>query len=71
MIDQRLRDHAIDLPAALEHAVGDQAHQAEAPAAVDEVDAARSTIAARRRARRIGERRLRLRAPSRNRPRGA
>ena len=40
MVDQRLRDDAIDLAAGVEHGVGDDPHQAEPPAAIDQVDAA-------------------------------
>ena len=45
-VDQRGRDDAVDLAAELEHAVGDQAHQAEPAAAVDQVDVRGSAIAA-------------------------
>ena len=40
VIDQRLRDDAIGLAAAVEHGVGDDAHQPEPAAAIDEVDPA-------------------------------
>ena len=44
-VDQRLRDDADSLAAGLEHCVGDDAHQAELPAAVDEPEAARRSAA--------------------------
>ena len=47
-IDQRLRDHAIDLAARVQHRVGDHAHQAEPPAAIDEADAAPRHLVAER-----------------------
>src|SRR5262245_54341707 len=40
MIDQRLRNDAVYLAAGLQHRIGDYAHEAEAPAAIDHVDAA-------------------------------
>ena len=53
-----LRDHAVNPAAAGEHAVGDQAHQPEPAAAIDEVDPA-PDHRRRRGARRVGEHGLR------------
>src|SRR5690348_5626398 len=38
-VDERLRDDSVDLAAELEHAIGDQPHEAEPAAAVDQLDA--------------------------------
>ena len=57
-IDQRVRDDAVNRPPA-QHAVGDQAHQAQPAAAIDEVDAAAAIASAV--ARGLGEHRDRSR----------
>jgi hypothetical protein len=41
-VDERLRDDAVDAAATGQDLVGDDAHQAAMPAAIDKVDAARS-----------------------------
>ena len=68
MVDQRLRDDAEHLAAGVEHGVGDDPHQPQPAAAIDEVDAALDHRPAEQRARRR-RRPGRRPPPSRNRPR--
>ena len=60
MVDQSLRNDPKHLPTRVEHGVGYNAHQAQAPAAVDKVDAALGHRPAKL-ARGVGERRVRAR----------
>ena len=70
MVDQCLRDNAIDLAARLQHRIGDNAHQAEPSAAIDHLDAAPGHLSHQvaRHARRRPDRRP---APIRNKPRAS